>query len=331
MSTMRREGRYRPRPQYAIERRQFFDGIKSSPLPDNLRVSENSPPSITPSIKRPSLLREAINRSPENPTLLVEEIQKSAAIESFDNDLRIPKNDSIVFAQKRIFISHKVLLMSCMVCLLLVSIFTTFRLLKGPSLDFVEVRGAKYEIKKDYAYSVEEDLSSNIALDERVVRDDVIASYSVIEKLPRFLEIPGFVEGKARTLRMSIKNKGAMECPSNIYDAGWYEASASPGDSTGATLIVGHVSGPTEPGLFYDLYRMQKGNTIVVETGNGVRHLYRVVAKEELANDDYEIGKLLESKDSAKPGLTLMTCSGEFNPETQQYENRLAVFAVRDN
>lgn len=328
---MRRDGRYKPRSQYAIERRQFFDGIKSSPLPDNLQAGENSPPSITPSIKRPSLLHVAINRSPENPTLLVEEIQKSAAKESFDNDLRTPKNDLIIFARKKIFISHKMLLMSCMVCLFLVSMFTVFRLLKGPSLDFVEVRGTKSESKKDDAYSVEEVLSSNLELDEGVVRADVIARYSVIEKLPRFLEIPGIVEGKARTLRMSINNKGAMECPSNIYDAGWYEASASPEDRTGATLIVGHVSGPTEPGLFYDLYRMQKGNTIVVETGNGVRHIYRVVAKEELANDDNEIGKLLESKESTKPGLTLMTCSGEFNPETQQYENRLAVFAVRDN
>jgi len=168
-------------------------------------------------------------------------------------------------------------------------------------------------------------------LSEEPIPESGIRSYSVAANHPKFIRI-GELGGKSsRILRMGVDKNNAISNPRSIWDAGWYDGSSLPGDKVGASLILGHVSGPNDPGIFYNLYRLKEGDIIEVEMGDGTVYEYRVVGKEEVSTDSINMNDYLVSKDIDKPGLTLMTCAGEFNPSTQQYENRLAVFAVRTN
>jgi hypothetical protein len=167
-------------------------------------------------------------------------------------------------------------------------------------------------------------------LSEDRIPQAVVDSYSVSPDIPKYISIPKISIDKTRILRMGMDENGLIKTPRNMWDTGWYEGSAKPGDTTGAMLIVGHVSGPTEGGVFYNLYRLSIDDQITITGGDGRLSNYKVVSKEEVS-DGMNINNYLISKKTDKPGLTLMTSSGELNPKTKEYDRRIAVFAIRTN
>lgn len=177
----------------------------------------------------------------------------------------------------------------------------------------------------------DESLASDEGLpSEDPVPEPVVNSYRPAADEPRYIYIPRLKNRKTRVLNMGLDKDGAIKTPRTTSDTGWFNGSSKPGDTVGASLIVGHVSGLTTGGVFYNLYRMENGDEIIVEMGDGTKYTYRVVAKEEVPLDGIDMNNYLVSHDVDKPGLTLMTCAGEYNPVTKTFDNRLAVFAVRD-
>ena len=59
-----------------------------------------------------------------------------------------------------------------------------------------------------------------------------------------------------------------MQAPINVFDAGWYTGSVRPGQK-GASIIVGHVSGPTRHGIFEKLSQLKNGDSITIGNGAG--------------------------------------------------------------
>lgn len=164
---------------------------------------------------------------------------------------------------------------------------------------------------------------------EEEVPEAVVNTYKPPADEPRYVYIPKLKNAKTRVLKMNVGKDNAVQTPRTTWDTGWYAGSSKPGDKVGAALIVGHVSGLTKGGVFYNLYRLTDGDEIIVEMGDGTKYTYKVVSKEEVPLDGINMNNYLISKNIDKPGLTLMTCAGEYNPVTQTYDNRLAVFAVR--
>jgi len=153
--------------------------------------------------------------------------------------------------------------------------------------------------------------------------------YSVAPTQPRFIRIPK-LSVKARVQRVGVDAKNKVRAPSNIYDTGWYENSAKPGDAGGATLIDGHVHGPTKPGVFYNLKELTKGDRIQMERGDGKLFSYTVVRTQTYAADKVDMAAALVPVIAGKVGLNLITCSGDLDTRTNYYEDRLIVFAVAD-
>lgn len=155
-----------------------------------------------------------------------------------------------------------------------------------------------------------------------------INGYSVAENMPRYLIIDT-LGVKARVRRVGSDNNNNVKGPSNIFDTGWYENSSLPGEN-GTALIDGHVAGQTKRGVFYGLSSLKKGDKVVVERGDGKHVTYSVVITEQADFDKLDMKKLLNSANSNKPGLNLMTASGRFNIRTNQFEKRVIVYAVQD-
>lgn len=152
-----------------------------------------------------------------------------------------------------------------------------------------------------------------------------VDGYRVAGTLPRVISIEKFGV-KARTIRLGVKASNQLAAPANIYDAGWYEASSKPGEA-GAMVIDGHVSGPTKPGVFYNLQKLVAGDHIKVENGNGKIYTYKVVKKTTYAADKVDMAAALTPVTSGKPGLNLITCAGEIDRATNHYKDRTVVFA----
>jgi sortase (surface protein transpeptidase) len=204
----------------------------------------------------------------------------------------------------------------------LVSSFTTNKIVGEQVQALTEVASVSID---------NESLASDEGLpSEDPVPESVVNAFTTPADEPRYIDVPKLKNKKTRVLKMGLDGSNSIKTPRTTWDTGWYEGSSKPGDSVGSALIVGHVSGLTSGGVFYNLYRLVEGDEIKVEMGDGTIYTYRVVGKEEVPLDGINMNNYLISKDIDKPGLTLMTCAGEYNPVTETYDNRLAIFAVRD-
>ena len=126
-------------------------------------------------------------------------------------------------------------------------------------------------------------------------------------------DIPLILSYSADTLANRIKKMKA----SNL---GTY-----PGD-IGSSVIDGH-SGWKDgvPAVFDNLYELQKGDEIYIESTKGIVDTF-VVQKTEEYNYDANVSDIFISKDK-KAHLNLITCSGTWNSNLKSHSKRLVVFA----
>ncbi|HUC90152.1 MAG TPA: class F sortase [Patescibacteria group bacterium] len=155
-----------------------------------------------------------------------------------------------------------------------------------------------------------------------------INSHSVPPTDPRYISIAKLGIQKARVAPMSITTEGSIQAPTNIYDAGWYADSAKPGQP-GAMFIDGHIAGPHNTGIFAGLTQLAAGDTITVEKGDGTVLTYAVDYVEQVPADSVDMHKALAPYNADKQSLNLMTCGGTFDNQTNQYQNRIVVYASR--
>jgi LPXTG-site transpeptidase (sortase) family protein len=154
------------------------------------------------------------------------------------------------------------------------------------------------------------------------------SSYQVSPDMPRLLTI-GKIDVNARIRRIGVGPNNILNAPANIFDVGWYDGSAKPGEG-GTIVIDGHVSGPTKHGVFYSLGTLKAGDKISIERGDGKKYTYSVTGTQLFENNKVDMSKVMTSSVAGKPGLNLITCAGRFNVRTNQFEQRVVVYAVQD-
>lgn len=155
---------------------------------------------------------------------------------------------------------------------------------------------------------------------------DDIGAYTVAADMPRYITVPA-LDVFARIRQAGTDNDGALEAPYNVHDAAWYTDSVKPGSPGGASIIDGHISGPTQRGVFYDLNRLKKGDVIIVERGDGKKISYKVVKVEIHDTEKVDMAKMFLPVIPGKHGLNLISCTGTYNSATNDYEQRVLVFA----
>lgn len=153
------------------------------------------------------------------------------------------------------------------------------------------------------------------------------SSYTVPPDEPRFIDIPK-ISAFGRITKLGVDKTNQLQAPNNIFDAGWYKNSSKPADAGGAVLIDGHVSGPTKKGIFYNLNQLQAGDLINITRGDQQVFTFKVVKTQTYDAGDVDMAAALTPAVAGKLGLNLMTCTGKFDSQIDQYKQRLVVFAV---
>lgn len=152
-----------------------------------------------------------------------------------------------------------------------------------------------------------------------------VADYTVPPTAPRYITIPAIGVGRTRVVKLGLKKNDAIDAPGNIYDTGWYDGSAKPGQA-GAMFIYGHVSSWTANGVFYNLKDLKPGDRVFITRGDNKKFIYQVVSTKIYDYQHVDMNQVLSSVDSSKPGLNLMTCTGKVIPGTSEFNERLTVF-----
>lgn len=161
--------------------------------------------------------------------------------------------------------------------------------------------------------------------DESDVPLAAVSGHLVSPDMPKTIEIKK-LSVFSRVRRVGILKNGELAVPGNIFDSGWYEGSSKPG-AGGAVLMVGHVHGPTKPGAFAGLKNLEKDDVITITRGDGKEFNYRVVTKEQVAKDKVDMVSALLPVTPGRQGLNIITCGGKYLPATQEYADRVVIYA----
>lgn len=165
--------------------------------------------------------------------------------------------------------------------------------------------------------------------DQTAISRESMAAYKVPADQPRYIRIPA-INVEARVMSVGVNSRGNINTPTNLNDTAWYDGSAKPGQE-GQVFIDGHTSFSSGiAAAFNNLHKLNKGDKIDIEKGNGEIIKYRVVDQKTVGTNDVDMGEALNPPKGVEKGLTLMTCTGTFNYRTQTADKRLIIYAVQE-
>lgn len=157
-----------------------------------------------------------------------------------------------------------------------------------------------------------------------------VDNYKVAPTLPKYIDLPSISQTKVRVMNLGVTKDNQIAVPSNIYDAGWYNQSAKPGQA-GAMFIYGHVSSWTANGVFHDLKKLKPGDSVTVVRGDNKHYTYKVDQTKIYKHDKVDMNEVLAPINPDKPGLNLMTCTGHVIKDTSEFSERLVVYTSQIN
>lgn len=133
-------------------------------------------------------------------------------------------------------------------------------------------------------------------------------------------------------LPQALDERGQMALPASAFDAGWYQYSAGPGASQGATVLASHVFTVAEgEGPFLNLLGAQPGQLVSVVDADGAQYDYRITTVEQIPKDDVPLDRIFTTV--GDPHLVMVTCGGDYDSGyaggVGRYEDNVIVTAER--
>ena len=131
----------------------------------------------------------------------------------------------------------------------------------------------------------------------------------------------------------AVDRDGRMPSPDGPQDVIWYDFSALPGlggrpGAGGNTILAGHVDyHGYGPAVFWDLRNVKQGDEITVRLRDGNEYKYVTRSNRIVDPAAASFNEIVAS--TTEESLTVITCAGDFDPATRNYDMRRVVWAVR--
>jgi LPXTG-site transpeptidase (sortase) family protein len=151
------------------------------------------------------------------------------------------------------------------------------------------------------------------------------ADYTVAGDMPRILTISS-INLTARVSEVGLTNANKIDVPNDASFAGWYNGSAKL-NTIGASFLTGHYNGVDAGGIFDNLNKVNLGDKISIEMGDGAKLNYEVVNIENLPVSQVDMSRALSPSDGVMEGLNIMTCQGSWS--ASGFTHRLTVYSKR--
>jgi Sortase domain len=130
-----------------------------------------------------------------------------------------------------------------------------------------------------------------------------------------------------RVRASATSTNGALEIPSDIKRAGWWDGGARLGDPFGAIVVAAHVDSFTQGlGRFAELLSMKPGDVVGVRSTHLAEDFQvvsaRLVPKTSISATSPAFSGRGESR------LVLITCGGQYDPARGGYQSNMVVVAI---
>ena len=120
---------------------------------------------------------------------------------------------------------------------------------------------------------------------------------------------------------------GALGTASTMWQVGEFTGGVQPGQP-GLAIFVGHSGAPGQWGVFEHLSALKVGQTVIYQTAGGQRTSFTVTSSAAYPVNDTGVNALFGPVSGSV--LRLVSCYGNWNRATQEYDQRWIVSAVKD-
>ena len=144
--------------------------------------------------------------------------------------------------------------------------------------------------------------------------------------LPVSVRIPS-IDATSTLVPLGLNQDGSVEVPpvSTPMQAGWYEDGSAPGE-TGPAVLLGHVDGDKQIGIFFRLHELKTGDPVLVMRANGSVLRFTVTKVTKVAKDAFPTSAVYGPTKDAE--LRLVTCGGTFDHAAHSYVDNVIVYAA---
>ncbi|MGW1675810.1 class F sortase [Saccharopolyspora sp. NPDC002376] len=143
---------------------------------------------------------------------------------------------------------------------------------------------------------------------------------------PTWIEIPK-IDARSSLIPLGLNPDRTVAVPSvhEPMQASWYRYSPTPGE-VGPSVVLGHVNGDGQDGIFARLQELQPGDEIRIgrQDGTIARFVVHRMAQEPKTGFPHEE----VYGDTADPQIRLITCGGSFDSSARSYRDNIIAFAT---
>ena len=142
---------------------------------------------------------------------------------------------------------------------------------------------------------------------------------------PVSVDIPK-IHAKSSLIPLGLNPDQSIQVPpvSTPLQAGWYTKGPAPGD-LGPAVILGHVDGGGQEGIFFRLHELTQGDQVFVARKDGTTAKFVVDHVDKVSKDSFPTDQVYGNTSDAE--LRLITCGGTFNRATGNYVDNIIVYA----
>lgn len=148
----------------------------------------------------------------------------------------------------------------------------------------------------------------------------------IVQPLPKSIDIPE-IDATSSLIETGLNSDNTIETPpvTSPSQASWYRFSPRPG-ATGPAVVLGHVDGNGQRGVFYRLRELTPASLIVIEREDGSLVSFEVYKNVTVPKNQFPTDEVYG--DTIEPEIRLITCGGAFgNAEPGHYDNNVIVYA----
>lgn len=142
---------------------------------------------------------------------------------------------------------------------------------------------------------------------------------------PTAIDIPA-IGAHSTLVPLGLNADDTIEVPpvSTPLQAGWYRYGPTPGEA-GPAVVLGHVDGNKQRGIFFRLREIVPGNRVSVARVDGSTVRFVVTRVDQVDKDEFPTGTVYG--DTRGPELRLITCGGSFDRAVHSYRDNIIVYA----
>jgi hypothetical protein len=107
--------------------------------------------------------------------------------------------------------------------------------------------------------------------------------------------------------------------------ASWYKFGPTPG-AIGPAIILGHINGNGQQGIFARLNELKPGDQIKVSRADGKTAVFTVTKLQQIAKTQFPTQEIYGDTSDAE--LRLISCTGTFDRSKRSYQDNIIVFAT---